>query len=420
MKKLLSVLLALTLILSITSVALAEKIVINVWRHSGKPAEQTNIVEQIDAFNAASDTIEIVYEVIPEGEYNTQIGAAALSGGLPDVFMLDGPNMSNYAWSGYLLALDSYLPADLREDLLPSIIAQGTYKDQLYCIGSFDSGLALWGNVALLESVNARIPASVEEAWTLEELNQILADLKAAGVEYPIDLKMNYGQGEWYTYGFSPIVQSFGGDLIDREALVAAGTFNGAKNVAAMQWFQAIANMGYFDVAQVSDTYLEDGTSALSLVGHWMANIYKAAMGDNVVLIPMADFGNGVVTGMGSWAWGISSSTEHPEEAWEVLSYFLSPENIAKTGVAVGAVPARKSVLATFEDYQPGGFLYVFREQLEGGYAMERPTTAAYPVITSVFADAFQNIVMGSDVQAQMDAGAATIDEDIADNDGYQ
>ena len=104
MKKLVSVLLAVALILSVTS-ALAEKTVINVWRHSGKPAEQTNIVEQIDTFNAASDTIEIVYEVIPEGEYNTQIGAAALSGGLPDVFMMDGPNMSNYAWSGYLLAL---------------------------------------------------------------------------------------------------------------------------------------------------------------------------------------------------------------------------------------------------------------------------------------------------------------------------
>ncbi len=420
MKKLVSILLAAVLIMSVTSVAFAEKTVINVWRHSGKPAEQTNIVEQIDAFNAMSDTIEIAYEVIPEGEYNTQIGAAALSGGLPDVFMLDGPNMSNYAWSGYLLALDDYASDELLNDLLPSIIAQGTYKDKLYCIGTFDSGLAIWGNVELLNSVGARIPASVKEAWTLDEFNKILADLKAAGVEYPIDLKMNYGQGEWYTYGFSPIVQSFGGDLIDRDTLVAEGTFNGAKSVAAMQWFQDIANMGYFDVAQVSDTYMEDGVSALALVGHWMANTYKAAMGDNVVLIPMVDFGNGVVTGMGSWAWGISSTTEHPAEAWEVLNYFLSPENVAKTGVAVGAVPARKSVLATFEDYQPGGFLYIFREQLEGGYAMERPTTAAYPVITTVFADAFQNIVMGSDVQTQMDEGAAVIDEDIADNDGYQ
>lgn len=215
-------------------------------------------------------------------------------------------------------------------------------------------------------------------------------------------------------------MQSFGGDLIDRETLVAEGTFNGEASVKAMQWFQDIANLGYFNVAQVSDTDLEDGVSALALVGHWQANIYKEAMGDNVVLIPMVNFGNGVVTGMGSWAWGISAATEHPEEAWEVLSYFLSPENVAKTGVAVGAVPARKSVLDTFEDYQPGGYLYIFREQLEGGYAVERPTTAAYPVITSAFADAFQNIVMGSDVQEQMDAGAAIIDEDIADNDGYQ
>jgi len=421
MKKIVAILLLLVFVLGTAATASAEKTVVNVWRHSGKEAEQINIVEQIDAFNASHDDIEIAYEVIPEGEYNTQVAAAAMSGALPDVFMLDGPNMSNYAWSGYLLALDDYATEDLLSDLLPSIIAQGTYKGNLYAIGSFDSGLAIFANKSMLEEIGARIPTSVEEAWTLDEFNQILEDLsKLEGVEYPLDLKFNYGQGEWYTYGFSPVVESFGGDLINRETLVAEGTFNGPESVAALEWFQSLAEKGYVNVAQVSDTDMEDGVSGVTLVGHWEANIYKEAMGDNVVLVPMPKFGDKVVTGMGSWAWGISAATANPDAAWTVLSYFLSPENVAKTGKAVGAVPARISVLDTFEDYQPGGYLYIFREQLEGGYAVERPTTAAYPVITTQFAEAFQNIMKGSDVQEQLDKGAAIIDQDIADNDGYQ
>ena len=80
MKKIVAILLLLVFVLGTAATASAEKTVVNVWRHSGKEAEQINIVEQIDAFNASHDDIEIAYEVIPEGEYNTQVAAAAMSG----------------------------------------------------------------------------------------------------------------------------------------------------------------------------------------------------------------------------------------------------------------------------------------------------------------------------------------------------
>lgn len=53
MKKVIAIVLALMLMLGMTTAALAEKTVVKVWRHSGKPAEQTNILEQIAAFNAS-------------------------------------------------------------------------------------------------------------------------------------------------------------------------------------------------------------------------------------------------------------------------------------------------------------------------------------------------------------------------------
>ena len=76
-----------------------------------------------------------------------------------------------------------------------------------------------------------RIPTGIEDAWTLDEFNEALEKLQALDeVEYAIDFKMNYGQGEWYTYGFSPIIQSWGGNLIDRSDYQSAdGVLNGPE-----------------------------------------------------------------------------------------------------------------------------------------------------------------------------------------------
>ncbi len=87
---------------------------------------------------------------------------------------------------------------------------------------------------------------------------------------------------------------------------------------------------------------------------------------------------------------------------------------------ANGAVPARKAAIANSERYRVGGPLRLFVEQLSGEYAVPRPQTPAYPVITAVFQQAFFDIRDGADVQAALDRAVAAIDQDIADNKGYR
>jgi len=45
--------------------------------------------------------------------------------------------------------------------------------------------------------------------------------------------------------------------------------------------------------------------------------------------------------------------------------------------------------------------------------------TPAYPVITSAYAEAVNNIVAGADVQEELDKAVKKIDQDIEDNQGY-
>jgi multiple sugar transport system substrate-binding protein len=405
-----------------TEAPAAEPVTVEVWFHSGKGEERDVLDAQVEAFNAANTDVQIDATRLPEGSYNDQVNAAALAGDLPCLLDFDGPFLYNYAWSGYLIPLDPYVSEELRNDFLPSIIDQGTYGGKLYSLGTFDSGLAIWGNKAYLEKAGVRIPTSIEDPWDRQEFMDALEKLQALDeVEYAIDFKMNLGQGEWYTYAFSPILQSFGADLIDRTDYQSAdGVLNGPEAVEAMTFFQSLFQDGYSNPAPAGDDdFYVRKIAALSWVGHWMWTPHHDNMGDNVVLIPMPKLGDKAVTGMGSWNWGITSSCETPDAAWKFLEFLITPDEILHMTNANGAVPARKSAIAQSELYAEGGPLNIFVQQLQGGVAVPRPVTPAYPVITEVFAAAVQNIVTGADVKTELDNAVQQIDQDIQDNQGY-
>jgi multiple sugar transport system substrate-binding protein len=154
-------------------------------------------------------------------------------------------------------------------------------------------------------------------------------------------------------------------------------------------------------------------------VGHWTATPYREALGDNLLLLPLPDFGHGPKTGMGSWNWGITRACKNPEAAWEVLKFILEPDQILLMTNANGAVPARRSVLAKSELFGPAGPLHLYIQQNEAGFTVPRPITPAYPAITKAFAEAFNNVVQGADVKSQLDQAVQKIDQEIEDNKGY-
>lgn len=394
---------------------------ITVWAHHGKPEEWKTIQEQVTRFNESQTNVIAQLVEIAEANYDTQVQSAAASKQLPDVLEFDGPMLANYAWKGYLKPLDG-LAAEIRVDLLPSIVQQGTYAEKLYAVGTFDSGLGLFANLRLLEQVNARIPTNIASAWTIPEFNDLLAKLaeqenRSGGDGQVLDLKRDY-RGEWWTYGFYACLVSAGADLIDRtQSQSAAETLNSPKAVEALnqmqQWFKA----GYVDPNTDGRAFV-DGTTALSWVGHWEYPRYRQAIGDLLVLLPLPDFGEGSRTGMGSWAWGVTRESRHPEAALRFIEFLLRPEEIEAIVRANGAVPARQSVIERSELYRTGGPLHLYAEQLKQS-AIPRPVTPAYPVITSAFQEVMAKVIEGGDVKSALDGAVQTIDHDIRDNDSY-
>lgn len=392
---------------------------LDVWFHSGQPGERETIEAQVRRFNASQANVQVRLTMLPERSYNAQVQSAAAAGELPDLLEFDGPYLYNYVWQGKLVPLDDLLDRETRADLLPTIVAQGTFGGRLYSVGTFDSGLALYARRSKLEEAGVRIPAAPDAAWSADEFEAALAALAARDEDGAVlDLKLNY-PGEWLTYAFSPVIQSAGGDLIERERhRTATGVLDGPASRKAMGRVQAWFERGYVD-PNVDDAAFLQGRVPLSWVGHWEYPRYAGRFGDDLVLVPLPDFGTGTRTGQGSWSWGVTTSCRHPDRAVRFLEFLLRPEEVLAMAKSNGAVPATRTAIARSPLYQRGGPLRLFVDQLEGGFAVPRPRTPAYPVITSAFQRAFLDIRHGADVGQSLAKAAAVIDQDIEDNRGY-
>jgi multiple sugar transport system substrate-binding protein len=395
------------------------KVLLTVWAHSGQALEREVLQAQISKFNRQQQAIQARLTLLPEGTYNGQVQASALADDMPCVLEFDGPYVYNYLWQGKLIPLDDFITPALQRELLPSILAQGNYHHRQYTVATFDSGLGLYARRSMLTKIGARIPQGPDSAWSAAEFNAILQGLREFDEDGQVlDMKLNYS-GEWFSYGFSPVLQSAGGDLIDRSDYQSAnGVLNGAAAVAAMSQLQGWIGGGYVD-PDLDDAAFTQGRVALSWVGHWEYPRYSKAFGKDLLLLPLPDFGQGTRTGQGSWNWGITSSCKRPDEAWRFLAFLLQPGEVAAMAHANGAVPATRTAIARSPLYQAGGPLHLFARQLAEGYSVPRPQTPAYPIISSAFEQAFRDIQNGGEVQSALDRAVAVIDRDISDNMGY-
>jgi len=388
---------------------------LTMWTHSAGNAAELAVYEKIITdFNASQDEYEVVHESFPQGAYNDAIVAAAASGDLPCLLDLDGPIMPNWAWAEYLQPLD--ISTEITDKLLPTAV--GVWDGEIYSAGYWDAALSIFARKSVLDANGIRIP-STDQPWTASEFDAALSTLQDAGYDTPIDIGAE-DTGEWWPYAYSPLLQSFGGDLIDRDTMLTAdGALNGDAAVEWGTWFQNLFAEGYASNAgTIGNQEFVDDEVALSYTGVWNALASVEAIGDDLLILPPPDFGNGPKIGGGSWQWAISSGCNDADGARQYLEFSFNDEYITEFADNQIVIPATEAAAQASEYFGDDGVLRPFVE-LSQKYAVLRPETPAYAVISTTFETAAKNIMSGADVTATLDQAVADIDANIASNDGY-
>lgn len=390
---------------------------LSMWYHgAGNEGEATVLNQIITDFNASQGDWKVELQSFPQAAYNDSVVAGALAGNLPDILDVDGPVMPNWAWAGYMQ------PLQIDETKIANFLPgpRGMWDGKLYSIGLWDAAVSIVTRQSTLDELKLRTP-TLDAPWTLEEFNGALEAAKASGkFEYAFDPGMAW-TGEWYPYAFSPLLQSFGGDIVDRSTYkTAEGALNGDAAMAFGAWWQGLFTNGYAQATQDPadrDNGFAAGKYAFSWNGNWAALGALTAF-DDTVFLPAPDFGAGAKIGAASWQFGVSARSQHPDGASAFIEFALQDKYLADFANTTGLIPATASAAAMTDNYKEGGPLAVYYDMTNAN-ALVRPVTPGYVVQAKVFEKALADIANGADVAATLDAATDEINADIEKNGGY-
>lgn len=379
---------------------------LTMWIPQNQQREVQWYMDKIDLFNKTNaGKINVSLKVIIRGAqfaYEDQINAMAASGGLPDILLVDGPNIGYYAKSGILSSIDDLISEEDKADFLDSLMVQGSVDKELYAIGQYESSAVLFYNKKILAEAEIGVPTTMESAWTWD---QFYAISKALTTDERYGTTMIYDYGEWMTYVFEHLWLSEGTDIIGPDGVKVDGYFNSEKGALAMQVIQAMAKEHIFNLSP-APTEFEEGKAATKIGGIWdipnMINNENLEWG--VTYFPFSDQ---MTSPSGSWALGISGNCTDREAAASVIRFLTNEENSAEIANIASMIPNRKSLLNgwEFHDEQTRN---VILDQINNT-ATARPVTAIYPLLTKEFSKAVIQIMKGMPIQAQLDQGVKEI-----------
>jgi multiple sugar transport system substrate-binding protein len=390
---------------------------LTMWTHNaGNKDELAAVTQVVDDYNASQTAYKVDLQAFPQDSYNQSVVAAAAAKKLPCILDIDQPNVANWAWAGYLAPIEGL--DDVFANYLPSTVAK--WNGVPYAFGYYDVSLTWVTRESILEKYDIRVP-TIDQPWTGEEFMAALKSVKDSGdFDYPADLATGW-TGEWWPYGYSPHLQSFGGDLINRTDYKSAeGVLNGDAAVEWANWFAGLARDGLISKKSSADPTADfiNGKTAFLWNGSWTAVPVREEI-DDVVFAPPVDFGSGAKVGGGSWTWGYSTGCESKEGALDYLKFAAQDKYVALVSEKTNNIPATDAAAAMVPGFEAGGENDIFR-QYSKKFTVMRPETPGYPFIATTFAKGAQDILNGADPKQTLDQMVADIDDNQETNDFFQ
>lgn len=302
----------------------AEPVTIEWWTVPSEEYSEEAQVALARAFEESHPNIKVNVTVLPESGFTEKMTAALGAGqGAPDVAFFWDTN-----W--YPQALD-----------LRPYIEKTNFDTSIY-FPSFWKTRALWGDVVVglplgvganfvmynkdvFDEMGVAYPTS---ELTTDEWNALVTEVNDPDKKrWGGDRPRGPFRAIWYNYGARPFSD---------DNMTVDGYLNSPESVAAYTWLWDLVNTGATPTPADLEVLGTEGTGPVDLFlagrlamatlnqGH-LLNAIEA--GTNFGVIPEPQ-----VSGNQRWvnAWSLTASiwkgTEHPDEAWEFLKYWVGPE----------------------------------------------------------------------------------------------
>jgi len=391
---------------------------IEAWMPVASAEDEAAVRELEAAFNAAegeaSSEVSVRIVTLPADRYAATIAELPRPGErLPDVVELDAAQTYRLASAGMIQPIDNCVPQPLADDLIPSVADVGRFDGERWAVERLERLGAIYGLRPALERAGVRLPVDGAEAWTAEEFGEILEDLAdERGVERPLAFPDLDRVDADVARLFAPILWSAGGDVIENDdPASAADALEQAEVIDSLSQLQ-----GWFDAGLAGVGALDDEKGAvLAWDDSGAFPAYSERFGDDLVLLPLPDFGKGSFMAQGGHQWAVGAGGD-ADVAWRFIDFTLRPDNLLRFSELRGDLPSRQSVLADDEHFGEGTPRRYFVVELEAGRARAMPAVARLDLVEAAFAGAMRRILgEGADVGASLQEAADEVADQAAE-----
>ena len=321
MKKLISLFLAVTMLLSLCSFALADDVVeLELVFHKPEASAIAGLQAVIDAFNAQNPGIRVVLNQIPDTE--TVMQTRAQTNEMPDMFSCATSTMYEIMFAdGMILDLTGQ---PFLSNVQESTLALAAYEGRNWRLPYSLSYYGLYVRTDIFEEQGLAYPT------TWDELMDVCAKLKAAGIT-PFALP-----DKTFVYQHMERMMSYMAEDDSEFKQIAAGELEAKDSVVLKAYAEASLQLAEnMTVESLGAEYTESyqqllaGQAAMTINGQWSLTTLKDYDPDvKIALIPLPNpLGESKVVISIDTSFCISSSTKHPDECLKFLDFLSQPEN---------------------------------------------------------------------------------------------
>jgi multiple sugar transport system substrate-binding protein len=361
----------------------------------------------IKAYNAqfmkAHPNIVVKRTSVPYANLITKILQDASAGNMPNLMLIDNPNVPEVAATGQLVPFDS-LPGFTTAGYTPGATAECTYQGKHYCYPIGTNTIGLFYNKAMLAAKHLSPPAT----WA-----QLQSDAKALTTSSHHGIAFDATGDEQSTWQLEPFFWSNGASLTTvnsppfQQALQLWVNMakDGSASKSVLQWGQD---------PDLTQQFLHQN-AAMIIDGPWIfpelnAAGWKYNQQYGIVSIPVRQAGQKVITPLGGETMdiGAGGSAAQQEAAWEWIEGMQNPTTMEHVTSQMYYLPTKPAVVA---QYLKGGPEYtVFADEIQNARPRTTEYGANYPKVSQAIWTAIQAAITGTaSVSSALNTAQSTV-----------
>jgi multiple sugar transport system substrate-binding protein len=362
---------------------------------TGAAKDDTGTLTEIDYYEAAPQNsqlpklldacgaqvgVKVQHQQVPRAQFMPKLLQQASARSLPDLALVDNPDLPQLAATGGLVALK-----DLSTDgLFPSIVAAGKYKGDTYGIAPGVNGLALYYNKDLFAAADLQPP----KTW-----DELSAAAKALTKGTRYGMAFSAVGTEEGSFQFEPFFWTAGASLSRLDSPEAVKALALWKDLVEAK--AASKSVVTWTQADVNDQFMA-GNAAMMVNGPWQLPTLnkKADLKFGIVPIPIPSPAAKPVTPLGGEMWTVGHSNPQREaKALSVLKCLLSQDKSLEWSKAAGYIPSNRAAAQQLAQSDPQ--LAAFVEEVATAQARTAELGTDYPKASEALFNAIQACLAG-------------------------